>query len=26
LLWHNNIENGLLMHDDPGTVHVVLKS
>ncbi len=23
LLWHNNIENGLLMHDDPGTVHVV---
>ena len=23
LLWYNNIENGLLMHDDPGTVHVV---
>ena len=20
-LWHNNIENGLLMHDDSGTVH-----
>ena len=26
LLWHNNIENGLLMHDDPGTVHVVDES